>query len=71
MATLTPQQIEALVLANAAALDLRIAAEHKAGVLAYFAIAAGMAERVMGQPLAVDDESGSVFVPVAPRGPAR
>lgn len=66
---MTPQQVEALVTANAAALELRLAAEHKPGVLAFFALAAGMAELVMGQPLGVEDESGSVFVPVAPRGP--
>jgi hypothetical protein len=65
---LTPQQIEAIVAANAAALDLRIAAEHKPGVLAFFALAAGMAELVQGLPLEVADESGSVFVPVAPEG---
>jgi hypothetical protein len=28
-----------------------------------------MAERVMGQELGVEDESGAVFVPVSPRGP--
>lgn len=66
---LTPQQVEALVSANAAALDLRLAAEHKPGVVAFFTLAAGMADLVMGQPLGVEEESGSVFVPVAPRGP--
>jgi hypothetical protein len=65
---MTPQQIEALVAASAAALDLRIAAEHKPGVLAFFALAAGMADIVQGMPLDVADESGSVFVPVAPEG---
>ncbi len=69
MATLTPAQIEALVQANAAALGLRIAAEHKPGVIAFVTLAAGMAERVMGQELGVEDESGAVFVPVSPRGP--
>ncbi|MBX3603752.1 MAG: DUF4089 domain-containing protein [Piscinibacter sp.] len=67
---LTPQQVEALVNANAAALELHLAAEHKPGVLAFFALAAGMADLVMGQKLGVEDESGSVFEPVAPRGPA-
>jgi Protein of unknown function (DUF4089) len=62
----TPQQIEAAVSANAALLDLHLAAEHRPGVLAFFAFAAGMAELVQGLPLGVDDESGSVFVPVAP-----
>ena len=67
---LTPQQIEAIVAANAAALALHIAAEHKPGVLAFFALAAGMAELVQGLPLEVADESGNVFVPVAPEGGA-
>jgi hypothetical protein len=65
---LTPAQIEALVNANAAALELRIGAEHKPGVLAFVTLAAGMAELVLAQRLGVDDESGSVFEPVAPRG---
>jgi hypothetical protein len=64
---MTPAEVDAVVQANAAALGLRIAAEHKPGVLAFFTLAAGMAERVMAQPLGVDDESGAVFVPVAPR----
>ena len=63
---LSPEQIERLVSAGAAALDLRIAAEHRPGVLAHFALAAGMAELVQGLPLAAGDESGSVFMPVAP-----
>ncbi len=67
---LTPQQVEALVNANAAALDLRLAAEHKPGVIAFFTLAAGMADLVMGQALGLEDESGAVFQPVAPRGPA-
>jgi hypothetical protein len=66
--SLTPQQIEAVVAANAAALGLTIAAEHRPGVLSFFALAAGMADLVMAQPLSVEDESGSVFKPVAPRG---
>jgi hypothetical protein len=63
---LTPQQIDALVAANAAALDLRIAAEHKPGVIAFFTLAAGLAELVNGLPLTVEDESGAVFTPMAP-----
>ena len=65
---LTPLQIEAVVQANAIALGLPIAAEHKPGVLGFLALAAGMAELVMAQPLDAEDESGSVFRPVAPRG---
>lgn len=62
--------IAAYVDAAAAALELRIAAEHKPGVVGFFALAAGMAERVMAEPLAPEDESGSVFRPVPPRGNA-
>ncbi|WP_341892529.1 DUF4089 domain-containing protein [Variovorax sp. YR752] len=69
MSALTPQQVEAIVKANAEALGLPISAEHKPGVIAFFALAAGMAERVMAQPLTHEDESGSVFRPVSPRGP--
>ena len=65
---MTPQQIEALANANAAALGLPIAAEYRAGVLAFLTLAAGMAERVQGLQLGVDDEPGNVFVPVAPVG---
>ena len=63
---LTPQQIEAAVSANAALLDLHIAAEHRPGVVAFFTLAAGMAELVQGLPLGVDDEPGNVFEPVVP-----
>ena len=69
MGTLTPQQVEAIVKANADALGLTISAEHRPGVVAFFTLAAGMAERVMAQPLTHEDESGSVFRPVSPRGP--
>jgi hypothetical protein len=65
---MSPQQIEAIVAANAAALDLHIAAAHRPGVLAFFALAAGMADQVMGLPLGVEDEPGNVFAPVAPEG---
>ena len=54
----------------AAALGLRLAGEHKPGVIGFFALAAAMAELVMAEPLAPEDESGSVFRPVEPRGPA-
>lgn len=65
--TMTPQQIEATVSANAAALGLHIAAEHRPGVLAFFALAADMAELVQSLPLSAGDEPGNVFMPVAPR----
>ena len=67
---MTPQQIEALVAATSAALDLHIAAAHKPGVLAFFTLAAGMADQVMGFPLGVEDEPGNVFTPVSPEGPS-
>ena len=63
---LSPDQIERLVNANAAALDLRIAIEHRPGVLRYVTLAAEMAALVQGLPLGPDDESGAVFTPVAP-----
>jgi hypothetical protein len=69
VAALTPPQVEAVVTANAELLGLPIAAEHRPGVIAFFALAAGMAERVMAEPLSPEDESGSVFRPLPPRGP--
>ena len=66
---MTPAEIEALVSTTARALGLPLAAEHRPGVVRYFGLAASLAERVMSTPLGPEDESGSVFVPVAPRGP--
>jgi len=65
---MTPQQVEALVVANAAALGLHIAAEHRPGVLSFFALAATMADLVAAQPLGIEDEPANVFTPVAPQG---
>jgi hypothetical protein len=62
----TPEQIERIVDASATALGLHIAAAHRPGVLAFYALAAGMADLVNGLPLTPLDESGSVFMPVAP-----
>jgi hypothetical protein len=61
-----PTAIEAIVAAQSALLDLAIAAEHRPGVIAYFTLAAEMAQLVDGLPLGIDDESGSVFRPVEP-----
>ena len=47
---------------------LKIAAEHRPGVLQFFALAANMAELVQGLPLEPHDESGNVFQPVPPHG---
>lgn len=66
--TMTPAQIEAYVDATAAALQLPLRAEHRPGVLQYFALAAAMSELVDGLPLAVADEPAEVFTPIAPEG---
>ena len=63
---MTPEQIEHLVDAQSAALGVRIAAEHRKDVIAFYALAARMAELVEGLPLTPADESGSVFSPVTP-----
>ena len=60
------QQMEAYVDAAAAAIDLRIAAEHRPGVVHYVAIAAAMAELVMTLPLDVDTDPAPVFTPISP-----
>jgi 1-carboxybiuret hydrolase subunit AtzG-like len=52
--------------AQSALLGLRIAAEHRPGVLRYLQLAAEMAARVTDFELTPADESGSVFVPVSP-----
>ena len=63
---MTPLQIEALVDASAAAIELPIRPEHRPGVLHYFALAAAMAELVNGLPLGVADEPAETFTPIAP-----
>jgi len=67
---LTLELLERFVHTNADALDLHIALDYRAGVAGYFKLAADMAEQVMGLPLGPEDESGSVFTPVSPQGPA-
>jgi len=63
---MTPEEIQACVDANARALGLVIAPEHRPGVLRYFALAASMAELVNGLPLGDHDEPAPVFTPVSP-----
>jgi hypothetical protein len=63
---MTPAQIEAYVDAAAAALQLPLKAEHRPGVLHYFALASSMAELVAAQPLGIADEPAPVFVPMSP-----
>ena len=67
----TSLQIEAYVDAVSTALQLPIHAEHRPGVLSYFALAAGMAELVAGQLLGTADDPAEAFVPVSPTGRAR
>jgi hypothetical protein len=52
--------------AAAAAVGLKIAAEHRPGVERYYALAAQMAALLEGVPLTPADEPGNVFRPVAP-----
>ena len=61
---MTPPQIEAYVDAAAAALDLPLSAEHRPGVLQFFALAAGFAEQLQAVPLDAHDNPATVFVPV-------
>ena len=68
---MTPAQIEAYVDAASAALSLPLGAEHRPGVLHYFALAAGMAELVAAHPLAVTDDPAEAFVPVSAPGGSR
>jgi 1-carboxybiuret hydrolase subunit AtzG-like protein len=60
------ERIEAYVDAAAAALALPLHADHRPGVLRYFALAADLAELVMAAPLGALDEPAPVFVPIAP-----
>ena len=66
---MTEQEIEAYVDASAAALGLPLRADHRPGVLRYFALAAQMAELVHGLPLTTADEPAETFVPIAPPTP--
>lgn len=54
--------------AAAAMLGLKIPTEARPGVDTYFQLAASMAALLEGLPLSHADESGTVFVPVSPRG---
>ena len=65
---LADAQIDAYISAASAALGLRIPAEYRAGVTAYFRLAAEMAALLQGLPLTAADESGAVFRPVCPQG---
>ena len=60
------ERIEAYVAAAAAALDLLLAPAHRPGVLAYFALAAELADAVMAAPLGASDEAAPVFTAIGP-----
>ena len=60
------REIEAYVDAAAAALGLPLHADHRPGVLHYFALAAELAELVEAVPLGARDEPAPAFVPIAP-----
>ena len=59
-------QIEAYVDAAAAVLELPLDAEHRPGVLRYFALAASMAELVGAHPLTITDDPAEAFAPISP-----
>lgn len=63
---LTPDEIEALLHAQAAALGLGIAPAHLPGVRRYLALASEMAALVNGLDLGVHDDAAGVFTPVSP-----
>lgn len=67
---MTPEEREAYVDAAAAALALPLSAEHRNGVLRYFALAAEFAAVIEAVPLAPHHESATTFVPVEPEGAA-
>jgi hypothetical protein len=67
---MTPLQIEAYVEAAAAALDLPLSAEHRPGVLQFFALAAGFAAQLQAVPLDAHDDPAPVFMPVEPAAKA-
>ncbi|RZL87071.1 MAG: DUF4089 domain-containing protein [Variovorax sp.] len=69
MSAMTPAQIERYVEAAAAALNLRVRPDHRAGVLCYFALAAEFAAVVEAVPLGAHDEPAVNFTPVAPPEP--
>ena len=60
------ERIEAYVDAAAAALDVPLAPAHRPGVLAYFALAAELAESMAGARLGIADDAAPVFTPIGP-----
>ncbi|HEY2257250.1 MAG TPA: DUF4089 domain-containing protein [Variovorax sp.] len=64
---MTPAQIETYVDAASTAIGLRLRADHRPGVLRYFALAAEFATLVEAVPLTERDESAVSFAPVSPK----
>jgi hypothetical protein len=64
---MTLPAIEPWVDATAAVVGLKIAAEHRPGVVRYAQLAAGFAEQVMAFELKTTDEAATVFAPVEVR----
>ncbi|MFM8547559.1 MAG: hypothetical protein ACKODB_08140 [Betaproteobacteria bacterium] len=64
---LNPRML-ALLEANAAALDMTVAPAHRAGVLAYLALAESMYRSLAAIDLGPADETALVFVPQPPGG---
>jgi Protein of unknown function (DUF4089) len=58
------QALELWVDATAAAVGLKIASEHRPGVVRYARLAAGFAEQVMAFDLKTTDEAATVFIAV-------
>ena len=59
-------ELERYTDAAAQAVGLPIAAEHRAAVLGYLALASGFADTVNAVPLDATDEPAMAFVPVLP-----
>jgi hypothetical protein len=59
-------QLAAFVDAAAAQIGLPLRADHRPGVLQYFALAAGFAALVMDFPLSAHDDPAEAFVPIEP-----
>ena len=64
---MNPAQCEAYVDAASAAIDLKLDAAHRPGVLRYVALAAEMAALVDAVELAPHDETAMHFTPISPR----
>jgi Protein of unknown function (DUF4089) len=62
---MTPKEIENYVDAAAAALKLPLSADHRPGVLNYFALASGLADLVAAHPLGITDDPAESFEPIS------